>query len=353
MNPTHDPQHELRDWLAPQTPALRAALLAIAEACLGIADAVAVAPLAGLHGATDGVNRHGEVQQKLDLEADQRMASVLAACPQVAAWASEERDEPTPSAEHAETGQVLVVYDPLDGSSNIDANLSIGTIFSVLPHPFHGTTPGAAGFLQPGRRQLAAGYAIYGPAAMLVLSCGQGVAMFTYDRHAAGGGAWRLTRREVQVPPGTNEFAINASNQRHWEKPVQRYIAECMAGEEGPRGRNFNMRWNASLVAEVHRILTRGGVFLYPRDNRTPYKPGRLRLLYEAAPMAFLMQQAGGGAVTGTQELLEVAADTLHQQVPVILGSRDEIERIVRYHADPHENVTWQLFKTRSLFVKA
>ncbi|HET6789803.1 MAG TPA: class 1 fructose-bisphosphatase, partial [Aquabacterium sp.] len=249
----------------------------------------------------------------------------------------------------------LVVFDPLDGSSNIDANISIGTIFSLLPHPYRGTTPGDAGFMQPGHQQLAAGYVLYGPATKLVLTCRRGVMVFTLDRHSMHDGQparWILTRDQVRIAPHTREFAINASNQRHWEKPVQRYVAECVAGDSGPRMKDFNMRWVASMVAEVHRIMTRGGVFLYPRDTREPRKPGRLRLMYEAAPMALLVEQAGGKASTGTSHLLDLVPDTLHQRVPVILGSREEVERIVSYHADPHENVSFQLFKTRSLFVQ-
>ena len=343
---------DLPTWLESQPEALAITLSTIAGACARISASASLGALAGLHGATDNsnTNTHGEVQKKLDVFADDCLAEALQSCGHVAAWASEEHDEPTMSEEYSEIGDYLVVFDPLDGSSNIESNISTGTIFSILPHPFHGTRPGSAGFLQPGRRQLAAGYAIYGPSTVLVLSCGEGVAMFTLDRRD---NSWRLCRDNVQVPAATVEFAINTSNQRFWEKPVQRYVAECMAGEEGPRGRDFNMRWVASMVAEVHRILTRGGVFLYPRDNKLPRKAGRLRLMYEAAPMAFLIEQAGGAAVTGTTAILDTAPDTLHQKMPVILGSREEVELIVRYHADPSENVTWQLFKTRSLFVQA
>ena len=339
----------LPQWLTGQPPALAATLTVIAQACARIPDLVALGALVGLHGSAEASNTHGEVQKKLDLFSDQCLSEALAGCSHVAAWASEEHDDPSISDWHGDAGEYLVVFDPLDGSSNIEANISIGTIFSVLPHPFRGTTPGDAGFLQPGRRQVAAGYVVYGPSTVLMLSCGQGVAAFTLDRRD---GQWRLTRESVQIPPKTREFAINSSNQRFWEKPVQRYVAECLAGEAGPRARDFNMRWVASMVAEVHRTFSRGGVFLYPRDTKEPRKPGRLRLMYEAAPMAFLVEQAGGGAVTGTQQLLDVVPDTLHQKVPVILGSRDEVELIVRYHADPNENVASQLFKTRSLFVQ-
>ena len=341
---------DLHDWLATRPPALAATIEALARSCARIADSAALGQLAGLDGYTEHSNSQGEMQTRLDLFADDCLADALAGCRHVAGWASEEHEEPSISAQYAETGEFLVVFDPLDGSSNIDANISVGTIFSILPHPFRGTPPGAAGFLQPGRRQVAAGYVIYGPACVMVLSCGDGVAAFTLDRRD---GHWRLTSDTIRVPEQTREFAINASNQRFWEKPVQRYVSECLAGESGPRSKDFNMRWVASLVAEVHRILSRGGVFLYPRDTRTPYKPGRLRLMYEAAPVAFLMEQAGAGAVTGTRQLLDVVPDTLHQRVPVIVGSRHEVDLIVRYHDDPNENVSWQLFGSRSLFVRA
>jgi fructose-1,6-bisphosphatase len=319
------------------------------QSCARISDAVALGALVGLHGSAEASNSHGEVQKKLDLFADDCLAQAMAACDHVAAWASEEHDNATISEVHGNQGEYLVLFDPLDGSSNIEANISVGTIFSVLAHPYRGTTPGDAGFLQPGRKQVAAGYVVYGPSTVLMLSCGQGVSAFTLDHRD---GRWRQTRENVQISPQTREFAINSSNQRFWEKPVQRYVAECLAGEAGPRARDFNMRWVASMVAEVHRIFSRGGVFLYPRDTKEPRKAGRLRLMYEAAPMAFLIEQAGGAAVTGTQSLLDIAPDTLHQKVPVILGSREEVELIVRYHADPNENVSSQLFKTRSLFVQ-
>ena len=338
----------LDDWLASEPSALRAVLATIAASCERIATAVALGPLADLHGDVDARNTHGEAQKKLDVFADRCLDEALVECPHVAGWASEEQERPTISRTHAEQGEYLVVFDPLDGSSNIEANISVGTIFSVLRHPFRGTPPGEAGFLQPGRRQVAAGYIVYGPATVLVLSCGHGVSAFTLDPRER---TWVLTRDEVRLPEQTREFAINASNQRFWEKPVQRYVAECLAGETGPRAADFNMRWVASMVAEVHRIFSRGGVFLYPRDTKEPKRAGRLRLMYEAAPMAFLVEQAGGAAVTGTQALLDIVPDTLHQKVPVILGSKREVERIVGYHADPQENLQWPLFRERSLFV--
>jgi fructose-1,6-bisphosphatase len=348
----------MSDFQSDTAEALRETLLVLTTACADIAETAAMGALGGAHGALGTANSHGEVQQKLDMLADGRISRALGECRHVAAWASEEQEQaqvPHPREnQHGTQGRLLVVYDPLDGSSNIEANISIGTIFSILPHPYRGTTPGDAGFMQPGHQQLAAGYVLYGPATILVLTVRRGVMMFTLDRRATAQGAprWVLTQDQVRIAPQAKEFAINASNQRFWEKPVQRYVAECMAGETGPRMKDFNMRWVASMVAEVHRIMTRGGVFLYPRDTREPRKPGRLRLMYEAAPMAMLVEQAGGRASNGTTDLLQLVPDTLHQRVPVIMGSRDEIDRINAYHAEPHENVSWQLFKTRSLFVQ-
>lgn len=340
---------DLDTWLQAQPTGLRAVLACVAQACTRIGDVASHGALAGVYGVAGSENSQGESQKKLDLAADEAMEQALAACRHVAGWASEEHADPVVSADHAEAGEYLVVYDPLDGSSNIEANISVGTIFSVLPHPFRGTPPGDAGFMQPASQQVAAGYVLYGPSTVMVLTCRNGVHAFTLDRREQ---RWLLTQEGISVPPTTREFAINASNQRFWEKPVQRYVAECLAGETGPRRHDFNMRWVASMVAEVHRILTRGGVFLYPRDTKEPRKPGRLRLMYEAAPMALIMREAGACAVTGTHDLLDIVPDTLHQRIPVILGSRDEVDRIVAYHEDPHENVSWQLFKTRSLFVQ-
>jgi fructose-1,6-bisphosphatase len=338
----------LDQWLQAQPAELADVIEALASACERIAAAVALGPLDGLHGASLQKNVSGETQQRLDLFADQCLAEACAGCPEVAAWVSEEQTQPQTSRAHGDSGEYLVAFDPLDGSSNIETNGSIGTIFGVLRHPFRGTPVGEAGFLQPGRRLVAAGYAVYGPAIVFVASCGAGVAAFTFDpRHRT----WRMTHESAALSADSREFAINVSNQRFWEKPVQRYVAECLAGTDGPRAADFNMRWLGSFVGEVHRILWRGGIYLYPRDSRIPRKPGRLRLLYEASPLAFLIEQAGGAAVTGTQPLLDIVPDTLHQKVPVILGSAGEVERVVRYHADPHENTHWPLFKERSLFV--
>ena len=352
-------QQALSEHLRDATPhdalAMLETLEALAQACARISAVAEQGVLAGAHGLADSANSQGEAQKKLDVLSDELMSQHLGACPHVAGWASEEHERQQISYDHARKGRYLVVYDPLDGSSNIEANISIGTIFSVLPHTYRGVDPTDSSYMQPGRSQLAAGYVLYGPATIMVLTCGRGVMMFTLDRRSGLDGEparWLLTQEQVRIPAHTKEFAINMSNQRFWEKPVQRYIAECVAGESGPRMKDFNMRWVASMGAEVHRIMTRGGIFMYPRDTREPRKPGRLRLMYEAAPMAMLVDQAGGKAVNGTSDLLDLVPDTLHQRVPVILGSREEIDRIVSYHADPHENVSWQLFKTRSLFVQ-
>jgi len=248
--------------------------------------------------------------------------------------ASEEMDLPHLVPNRFPKGEYLLTFDPLDGSSNIDVNVSIGTIFSVLKCPEGAdlSTPQAAeqAFLQPGTAQVAAGYAVYGPTTLLVLTVGDGVVVFTLDREQ---GQFVLTQENVRIPAETREFAINMSNQRFWEAPVQRYVAEMQAGREGPLGKDYNMRWVASMVADVHRIMTRGGIFMYPLDSKMQDKGGKLRLMYEANPMAFLVEQAGGAATTGRQRILAIQPDSLHQRVPVILGSKNEVERVTGYHA--------------------
>jgi fructose-1,6-bisphosphatase I len=245
--------------------------------------------------------------------------------------ASEEMDDVYPIPDGYPVGKYLLVFDPLDGSSNIDVNISVGTIFSILRCPDGVTKPTAKDFLQPGTRQVCAGYALYGPATMLVMTTGQGVNGFTLDRNV---GEFILTHTNMRVPESTREFAINASNTRFWEPPVKRYIDECLAGKDGPRKENFNMRWVASMVAEVHRILTRGGIFLYPKDTKDPKKEGRLRLMYEANPMSFIIEQAGGVSSTGRERIMDLKPHDLHQRVPVILGSKQEVERVVAYHKE-------------------
>ena len=296
-------------------------LTVVAAACVDIKAVVAGGALVGALGASGAVNVQDEEQKKLDVIANDILTDTLMACPTVAGVASEEMDTIHPATNPA--GEYLVLFDPLDGSSNIDINAPVGTIVSVLKSP--SATPTEADFLQSGRRQVAALYAVYAGQTMLVLTTGKGVAGFTLSHD----GQWLMTHERITVPADTKEFAINMSNQRHWAESVQRYIADCLAGADGSRGKNFNMRWVAAMVADVHRILMRGGVFLYPWDKREPNKPGKLRLMYEGNPMAFLIEQAGGKATTdGTQAILDVTPTELHQRIPVALGSANEVDQI-------------------------
>ena len=285
--------------------------------------------LVGVMGALDSQNVQGETQKKLDVITNDIMIRTNEWAGHLAGMASEEMDEVYPIPRKYPLGKYLLVFDPLDGSSNVDINISVGTIFSILRAPVANRAAAAEDFLQPGVRQVCAGYALYGSSTMLVLTTGHGVNGFTLDREV---GEFILTHADMKIPADTKEFAINASNQRFWEPPVQRYVEECLQGKEGPRGRDFNMRWVASMVAEVHRILTRGGIFMYPRDTKDPSKPGKLRLMYEANPMSFIVEQAGGASSTGYERILDLAPEGLHQRVPVILGSKNEVEVVVGYH---------------------
>ncbi|TSE33708.1 class 1 fructose-bisphosphatase [Tepidimonas taiwanensis] len=315
------------------TPELRLLLEVVARACKRIAISVGKGALGGVLGSAGTENVQGEVQKKLDVIANEVLIEANEWGGHLAAMASEELDGVLPIPNRYPAGEYLLLFDPLDGSSNIDVNVSIGTIFSVLKKhredPTRIDPVSEADFLQPGRQQVAAGYCIYGPQTTLVLTVGNGVAMFTLDREL---GAWVLTQDQVRIPEDTKEFAINMSNWRHWAPPVRRYIEECLAGKEGPRGKDFNMRWVASMVADVHRILTRGGIFLYPWDKREPNKPGKLRLMYEANPMGWIVEQAGGAATDGRRRILDIEPRGLHERVAVILGSRHEVERVTRYH---------------------
>ncbi len=311
---------------------LRLLLEVVARACKRISIAVNKGALANLHGAAGTGNIQGEDQQKLDVIANDVLLEANEWGGQLAAMASEEMEAPYPIPNRYPMGEFLLLFDPLDGSSNIDVNVSIGTIFSVLKLPEGVTEPTEAHFLQPGSRQLAAGYAVYGPSTLLVLTVGDGVACFTLDRET---GSWSLTADRMQIPEETREFAINASNARHWYPPVRRYVDELLAGKDGPRGKDFNMRWVASMVADVHRTLSRGGIFMYPADKREPDKPGKLRLLYEANPMSMLVEQAGGAATDGRTRILDIQPSKLHQRVPVFLGSKAEVARVTAYHAEP------------------
>ncbi len=330
---------------------LTALLNDVQTACKYIASAVSRGSLRAMEDVETATNVHGEQQKPLDLIAND---IVLRNCEwggQLCGMASEELEAPYPIPASHPRGRYLLVFDPLDGSSNLDVNVTVGTIFSVLEAPEGVTDPSAQDFLQPGTRQVCAGYALYGPAVMLVVTMGRGVHGFTLDPEI---GAFTLTHPDMRIPDESREFAINTSNARFWEAPVQRYVDECVKGRSGPRGADFNMRWIASLVAEVHRIMVRGGLFMYPKDSKDLDKPGRLRLLYEANPMALLVEQAGGRASTGRMRLLDVVPRELHQRIPVVLGSRNEVERIERYHHeyDAGEDTAFEspLFNVRSLF---
>jgi fructose-1,6-bisphosphatase I/sedoheptulose-1,7-bisphosphatase len=340
---------------------LNTLILDVALACKAIARSVAFGALGDpsmrdIAVAQPGgdTNVQGEVQKPLDVISNEVFIRTSEWGGTLAGMASEEMEAPYQIPQPYSRGKYLLVFDPLDGSSNIDVNVSVGSIFSILRMrlPEHERDPGRdvveADFLQPGTQQVAAGYAIYGPTTMLVLTVGSGVVGFTLDPNL---GEFKLTHPDIRVPADTQEFAINSSNARFWEPPVKRYVDECLAGKTGPRGKDFNMRWIASMVAEAHRILMRGGVFMYPRDSKDPKKPGRLRLLYEANPVGYIMEQAGGRASTGRQAVLGVQPSELHQRVGLVFGSRNEVERIERYHADPATRDTGNpLFAERSLF---
>jgi fructose-1,6-bisphosphatase len=349
--------HTLESFLEQETrrtgaldPALAALVLDLAAGLEAVAVAVAEAGLRGRLGDAATSNSHGERQKTLDLVANELLTSACGRGGNAAAVLSEEESEPRLLGAQDRRARHVVTFDPLDGSSNVDVNVTVGSIFSILRPRDGGAPPARADFLRAGHAQVCAGYALYGPATVLVLSVGRGVHAFTLDPR---GGGFRLTHADLRIPEATREFAVNASNARFWEPPVRRYVAECIAGAAGPRGADWNMRWIASLVAEVHRILVRGGVFMYPRDAKQPGRAGRLRLLYEASPMAFLVEQAGGAASTGRARILDLQPGDLHQRVPLVLGSRGEVERLVRYHREHDVNgepFQDPLFNTRSLY---
>jgi fructose-1,6-bisphosphatase I len=306
---------------------LKLLLLDIAASCIQISNAVQHGAIANILGSAQTGNIQGETQQKLDIFANDVLLQTNEKTGRLAAMASEEMDTifKTPHAQ----GPYLLLFDPLDGSSNIDVNVSIGTIFSILKKTDATSAVTEADFLQAGHQQIAAGYVLYGPQVILVLTTGSGVNMFTLDRNKD---QFLLTNANVQVPKDTKEFAINMSNMRHWATPVQRYVNECLAGVTGVREKDFNMRWVAAMVADVHRILVRGGIFMYPWDQREPNKPGKLRLMYEANPMSFLIEQAGGASVNGQTRILDIQPSMLHERVSVILGSENEVKRVLQYH---------------------
>ncbi len=281
--------------------------------------------LAGILGATESENIQGETQKKLDVISNDLIKQTLAESDLVRGMASEEED--LPIACNPE-GRYLVTFDPLDGSSNIDINVTVGTIFSILEAPEGFDPADEHAYLQPGYKQVAAGYVLYGPSCILALTTGNGVNMFTLGHN----GEFYLTREQVMIPESTQEFAINMSNQRFWDAPIKQYVDDLLDGEEGPLGKRYNMRWIASMVAEVHRILTRGGIFMYPWDSRAPEKPGKLRLMYEGNPMSMLVEQAGGRSVNSKIDILKVQPQKIHERVSVILGSKEEVETALRYH---------------------
>jgi len=333
-------------------PGLTSLLNDVQTACKLIGVAASRGTIAPVDSAVQtDINIQGEQQKPLDVIANDIMIGTCEWGGQLAGMVSEEMEQPYDIPALYPRGRYLLVFDPLDGSSNIDVNMPVGTIFSILRCPEDVQEPKLEHFLQPGTAQVAAGYAIYGPTAMLVLTLGDGVHGFTLDPEI---GAFTLTHPGMSIPVETREFAVNVSNERFWEPPVRRYVDECVEGTTGPRGVDFNMRWIASMVAEVHRILVRGGLFMYPRDTKDLTKPGRLRLMYEANPMAMIMEQAGGAASTGRGRILDIEPSSIHERVPVILGSRDEVERLVRYHAqyDAGEDTPFKtpLFNARSLF---
>jgi fructose-1,6-bisphosphatase len=341
---------EQRRRSTPDT-AFTALLNDIQTACKFVGSAVSRGRLGALDDVVTRTNVQGEDQKALDVISNE---IVLRECEwggALCGMVSEELEEPYRIPSAHPRGRYLLMFDPLDGSSNLDVNVTVGTIFSVLAAPGGITDPTEADFLQPGTSQLAAGFALYGPTSMIVITLGAGVHGFTLDREV---GAYTLTHPQMRIPEDTREFAINASNERHWEAPVRHYVEECVQGRTGPRGADFNMRWVASLVAEVYRILIRGGVFLYPRDNKDQSKEGRLRLMYEANPMAMIVEQAGGLATTGRERILDIAPASIHQRVPLILGSRNEVERLHSYHEihDRGDQLVFEtpLFKTRSLY---
>ena len=306
------------------TPELAQVIETIADTCKIIDQTLQKGALAGVLGSAQNENVQGEEQKKLDVISNDYLIEALQKHPNVGGLASEELDEFTPAQEN---GQYLVLFDPLDGSSNIDINMCVGTIFSILPAK--NTVTQAADFMQAGTQQVAAGYVLYGPSTMMALTVGAGVVLFTFDPESQ---EFLVTADNIQVAVDTKEYAINASNQRHWEAPVKRYIDELLAGKTGPREKDFNMRWVACMVGDIHRILCRSGVFMYPYDLKDPKKAGRLRLMYEANPMSMLMEQAGGAATTGRVRILDIQPTDLHQRVPVIIGSKNEVDLVSSYH---------------------
>lgn len=343
---------ELRRHKPQATGDFNELILQVALACRSIAKRVAHGTLRESLGGVIGTNVQGEDQKAIDALSNEIFLATTEWTGVVSGMVSEEMEDVYRIPAELPRGKYLLLFDPLDGSSNIDVNVAVGSIFSILRAPRPGEDPSVEDFLQPGTEQVAAGYAIYGPATMLVLTVGEGVVGFTLDPET---GDFFMTHPDIRVPENACEFAINASNSRFWEAPIKRYVEECLAGKTGPRSKDFNMRWIASLVAETHRILMRGGVFMYPRDMKDPMKPGRLRLLYECNPIGMIIEQAGGRASTGEIPMLEAQPSSLHQRIGFVFGSRNEVELIEHYHAhpqarSPEPEYDTQLFGERGLF---
>jgi fructose-1,6-bisphosphatase I/sedoheptulose-1,7-bisphosphatase len=341
---------EERRQLSDSTGDFNSLILNVAITCKRISRAIELGALSGVQGDADGaINVQGEQQKKLDILSNDIFLQVNERGGNLAGMASEEMEAPYQIPDQYPKGKYLLVFDPLDGSTNVDVNISVGSIFSVLRAPESiANLVSESDFLQPGSTQVAAGYAIYGPATMLVLTVGNGVNGFTLDPQL---GEFILTHPDLRIPEKTQEFAINSSNSRFWEAPIKHYITECLDGADGAREKNFNMRWVASMCAEAHRIVMRGGIFMYPRDGRDPTKAGRLRLLYEANPIAFIMEQAGGRASTGYQPILSVKPTALHQRIALIFGSREEVDRLESYHTGKlPTSLPDPLFQERGLF---
>ena len=328
-----DITHFINDLPDSQT-GLGAVLLDVVAACREISSAIDRGALTGAMGSQGESNVQGEEQKKLDVISNDLFLEHMQRSGLVAGLVSEEMEAPfvPPSksmTEHEKSNRYLVLFDPLDGSSNVDANISVGTIFSILHYPGGQAEPATESFLQAGANQICAGYAMYGSSTMLVLTIGNGVHGFTLDRDT---GVFILTHPDMRMPPDTHEFAINISNYRFWESPMQQYIDDCLQGKEGRRGKDFNMRWIASMVAEIHRILIRGGIFMYPIDSKIKKQGGRLRLMYEANPMSFIVEQAGGKASTGRHRIMDIVPEALHQRIPVVMGSKNEVETVTTYY---------------------
>lgn len=336
----------LNDWAKnDEARAVAQTVRSLASAGTVISGLIAQGSLAGSMGVVIGRNSDGDTQKELDRLTNVQVIDALKEAP-VAYIASEELNDAI--ATGYEDAQLCVAIDPLDGSSNIDTNVSIGTIFSILPLRADGDGTASTHFFQQGTRQLAAGYIIYGPHTALVLTVGEGAHIFTLD---SADGLFKLTSANVQIPAATCEFAINASNYRHWDEGVRQYVDVCLAGAQGDRAKDFNMRWIAAMVAECHRILIRGGIYLYPGDARHGYHDGRLRLIYEGNPIAFLMEQAGGAASTGLMRILDIEPTEIHQRIPLIFGSVEEVAIVERYLRDTEPSAERSpLFGKRGLF---